>query len=262
MEHIPQDHPRAESLRIRQKVISGLHQNMVVEAGLIAHGRGEAFDYLIGEKSNENSINSMKTAVAALLIAKHPILSVNGNVAALCAQDMVKLSEITGAPLEINLFYGKPGRIEAITEALTSAGATHILGTKPFNQSIINNLSSNRRFVDPNGIKIADVVLVPLEDGDRTEALVKDGKTVLTIDLNPLSRTAQQANITIVDNIIRVIPKMCEIAQNFKEQIQKKLITMQDLQNRVSKFSNSRNLEISKRIIASYLKSKGTIDKN
>jgi 4-phosphopantoate--beta-alanine ligase len=63
MEHIPQDHPRAESLRIRQKVISGLHQNMVVEAGLIAHGRGEAFDYLIGEKSNENSINSMKTAV-------------------------------------------------------------------------------------------------------------------------------------------------------------------------------------------------------
>ena len=31
----------------------------------------------------------------------------------------------------------------------------------------------------------ADTVLVPLEDGDRTEALVKMGKTVVAIDLNP-----------------------------------------------------------------------------
>ena len=50
---------------------------------------------------------------------------------------------------------------------------------------------------------MADVVLVPLEDGDRTEALKKMGKTVITFDLNPLSRTAQKADITIVDNVIR-----------------------------------------------------------
>ncbi|TFG19620.1 MAG: phosphopantothenate/pantothenate synthetase [Promethearchaeota archaeon] len=262
MEHIPQDHPRAESLRIRQKIIDGLHHNMVVEAGLIAHGRGEAFDYLIGEKTNQNAIDTMKIAVAMLLTANHPILSINGNVAALCSEDMVKLSEITRAQLEINLFYGKPGRIEAITNELRSAGATDILGTRPFEESIINDLSSNRRYVDPNGIKLADVVLVPLEDGDRTEALKKEGKVVITIDLNPLSRTAQQADVTIVDNIIRVIPKMCEIAQTYKEQIEHHRLSLQDLEMQISKFSNTMNLERSLQIISTYLESKVMCDKN
>jgi 4-phosphopantoate--beta-alanine ligase len=32
------------------------------------------------------------------------------------------------------------------------------------------------------------------------------GKTVITIDLNPLSRTAQLATITIVDNVTRAVP--------------------------------------------------------
>ena len=262
MEHIPQDHPRAESLRTRQDIINGLHKNMVVEAGLIAHGRGEAFDYLIGEKSNENSINTMKVAVAALMTAKHPILSINGNVAALCAEDMVKLSVTTGAKLEINLFYGKPGRIEAIATALISAGAADILGIKPFEESVINDLSSNRRFVDPKGIKQADVVLVPLEDGDRTEALIKEGKMVITIDLNPLSRTAQQADITIVDNLIRAIPEMCTIAQNYKHQLDSKEISKDDLQQYVAQFSNATNLDNAMQIISTYLESKITASKN
>lgn len=50
------------------------------------------------------------------------------------------------------------------------------------------------------------MVLVPLEDGDRTEALRRMGKTVIAIDLNPLSRTSRAANITIVDNVIRAVP--------------------------------------------------------
>ena len=33
------------------------------------------------------------------------------------------------------------------------------------------------------GIYQSDVVLVPLEDGDRTEALISNGKFVITIDL-------------------------------------------------------------------------------
>ena len=57
--------------------------------------------------------------------------------------------------------------------------------------------------MDKDGIFVADVVLVPLEDGDRTEVLKNMGKTVITFDLNPLSRTAQNADITIVDNVIR-----------------------------------------------------------
>ena len=61
-----------------------------------------------------------------------------------------------------------------------------------------------------NGIYIADTVFVPLEDGDRTLALRKMGKKVITVDLNPLSRTSMEANVTIVDNIVRVIPLLIE----------------------------------------------------
>ncbi|MEE2625225.1 MAG: phosphopantothenate/pantothenate synthetase family protein, partial [Candidatus Thermoplasmatota archaeon] len=53
------------------------------------------------------------------------------------------------------------------------------------------------------GIGGADVVLVPLEDGDRCEALVAQGKQVLVVDLNPLSRTSMKATVTIVDEITR-----------------------------------------------------------
>ena len=47
------------------------------------------------------------------------------------------------------------------------------------------------------------MILVPLEDGDRCEALVDLGKQVLVIDLNPLSRTARKATVTIVDEVSR-----------------------------------------------------------
>ena len=46
---IPKDHCRADSLRRREKVIEGEEKGVVVKSGLIAHGRGEAFDYLMGE---------------------------------------------------------------------------------------------------------------------------------------------------------------------------------------------------------------------
>ncbi|MEM4954456.1 MAG: hypothetical protein QXE87_03535, partial [Candidatus Methanomethylicaceae archaeon] len=46
---IPENHPRAKSLKERMKIIEGEEKGIVAKAGLIAHGRGEAFDYLIGE---------------------------------------------------------------------------------------------------------------------------------------------------------------------------------------------------------------------
>jgi 4-phosphopantoate--beta-alanine ligase len=254
-DEIPKDHPRYASLIIRHQMVDSMKKLVVTESGLIAHGRGEAFDYLIGEKTNSNAIKTMEVAVASLMLGKHSIISVNGNTAALCPENLVTLSKETGAGLEINLFYGKPGRLEAIEEVLRKAGAENILGTATSKQDIIQELTSNRRFVDPKGIKIADVVLVPLEDGDRTEALVKEGKTVIAIDLNPLSRTAQKAHITIVDNIIRCIPKMIEIARNFNKQLKSGILTQNDLQKMVSKFDNKKNLSSSLKIIQDFLSS-------
>jgi 4-phosphopantoate--beta-alanine ligase len=54
----------------------------------------------------------------------------------------------------------------------------------------------------------ADVVLVPLEDGDRCEVLVGMGKKVIAIDLNPLSRTAKTATLTVVDEVTRALPEI------------------------------------------------------
>ena len=92
-------------------------------------------------------------------------------------------------------------------------GAPDIL--MPTTEAQLSYIESNRKFVHPDGIFKADVVFVPLEDGDRCEALRKMGKAVVTVDLNPMSRTAQQASITIVDNVVRALPLLCEEIREF-----------------------------------------------
>jgi 4-phosphopantoate--beta-alanine ligase len=71
-------------------------------------------------------------------------------------------------------------------------------------------VGSERRKIDPRGIAKADLVFVPLEDGDRTEGLKAMDVRVITVDLNPLSRTARKADITIVDNLVRCMPLLAE----------------------------------------------------
>lgn len=233
---IPSNHPRAESMRIREQLIEHYHTSVVATAGLIAHGRGEAFDYIIGEKTTKNALKATKAAAAAMLLAQSLVFSVNGNVAALAAKQVVKVAEATAAKIEINLFYRSDKRERAIESVLRLAGAKEILGVGNASYEQIPEISSERRRVDRRGIFIADTVLVPLEDGDRTEALQKMGKTVIAIDLNPLSRTAQLASITIVDNIIRALPNLVVETEALKTK-DKKII-----QRLVSDFDNNKNL--------------------
>ncbi|MBN1802201.1 MAG: phosphopantothenate/pantothenate synthetase [Candidatus Lokiarchaeota archaeon] len=247
--HVPEDHPRFESLKHRHDLIEGMKNLIVAEAGLIAHGRGECFDYILGEKTNKTALEAIKAAVALLLVSDHPIISVNGNVAALVPEELVKLSTIISAPLEINLFYRKEGRIEAITNALKKAGATNILGTDESTMVEIEELRSNRRLVDPNGIKIADTVFVPLEDGDRTEALKKLGKRVITVDLNPISRTALWADISIVDNIVRALPAMIEMATKLRK------LPSEELNQIIFTFNNKKNIQDTLELIKNYIES-------
>jgi 4-phosphopantoate--beta-alanine ligase len=183
---------------------------------LIAHGRGEAFDYLLGERTSRLARTAIKAASSALMQSRYPVISVNGNLVALCAQAIVNLSQLIGAKIEVNLFYRTIKREELIRKELKRYGATEVLGTSLRKGSIIPELQSERRRVNTTGIMKADTVLVPLEDGDRTEALVKMGKKVIAIDLNPMSRTARSANITIVDNAIRTVPKMITVVKKLK----------------------------------------------
>lgn len=250
LRNIPADHPRAKSLQIRERLVEGFRSGVVVEEGLIAHGRGEAFDYLSGEKTTEEALKAMKCAVALMILAEKPVISVNGNTACLCPKEVVKLAELTGARIEVNLFYRTLEREVAIADVLRANGAKEVYGVGSRASATIPELMSDRRRVDPDGIYIADVVLVPLEDGDRTEALTRMGKKVIAIDLNPLSRTSQKATVTIVDNIVRATPKMVELAEQFTHMQRSKL------QKFAYGFDNRKNLQKSLQRILQVLKSR------
>jgi 4-phosphopantoate--beta-alanine ligase len=216
-------HPRAESLRIREKLTRGFEMGLVVPEGLAAHGRGEAFDYILGEDTTKQAEKAVEAAVSMLLMAKHPVISVNGNVAALVPTDIVRLAQIVKAKIEVNLFHGSPEREKAIARWLRKHGAKEVLGIGRRFSTRINEIHSDRRKVDRRGIAAADVVFVSLEDGDRTEALKKLGKKVIAIDLNPMSRTAQTADVTIVDNIVRALPLMVKRARHLSRVPQARL---------------------------------------
>jgi 4-phosphopantoate--beta-alanine ligase len=212
---LPEDHPRYQSLLTRHRIEAGVEKGITSRQGLIAEGRGEAFDYLLGEQTIPSADAAERAAAAQLLLADHPVLSVNGNVAALVAAEIVDLAEAVDADIEVNLFNRTEERMEAIAAHLREHGADEVKGLTADGR--IPNLSHERAKVDADGIGAADVVVVPLEDGDRAEALADLGKTEIVIDLNPLSRSAQTAAIPIVDNIIRAVPNMTEHAVDLRE---------------------------------------------
>ncbi len=215
MSDVPKTHPRYVSLTLRDTIVAGVQQGITSIHGLIAHGRGEAFDYLIGEATQPFAVEAIRPAAAMLRLAEYPVISVNGNVAALVPDRLITLGQLLNAPLEVNIFHTDTGREQRIRESLLKHGAPDVL--MPTTEAQLSFIDSNRKFVHPDGIFKADVVFVPLEDGDRCQALRKMGKAVVTVDLNPMSRTAQQANITIVDNVVRTLPLLCKEIQEFND---------------------------------------------
>ncbi|MDC0170202.1 phosphopantothenate/pantothenate synthetase [Candidatus Nitrosopelagicus sp.] len=228
--NIPKSHPRYLSLQIREKLVNGFDNNLVAKEGLLAHGRGEAFDYLIGEKTTKSAKDAIKAASIMLNQAENSVISVNGNFAALCAKEIIQLAKITNSKIEVNLFYSSEKRKKAISNILKKSGAKEILGIDKKQSTKLKGIDSARRIVDKNGIFSADVILVPLEDGDRTIALKKAKKKIITFDLNPLSRTAQTADVTIVDNVTRAMKLL--ISESRKKS------------KKQSSFDNKKNLKI------------------
>ncbi|MGC9780573.1 MAG: phosphopantothenate/pantothenate synthetase [Candidatus Heimdallarchaeota archaeon] len=245
---VPEDHPRYLSLKERHAIIDGMHQKIVAEAGLIAHGRGEAFDYILGEETPAYALIQEEAAVAILLLAEHPVISVNGNVAVLCPKELVQLAEKTSAKLEVNLFYRTKEREKNIESVLKDAGAKEVLGVHLGDRAkSIPEIPHKRRIVDPNGIFLADVVFVPLEDGDRTMALRKMGKTVISVDLNPMSRTSVWSNVTIVNHVRRATQEMLDIAEDLTKKSKEELITI------IEKYDNNNLLQDSVRFMSDRL---------
>jgi len=201
---IPSDHPRYKSLVTRELLAQYAKKGIVTLEGLTAHGRGEAFDYLIGERTTGSAFLAEETAAAFLLAAHRPVISVNGNSAALAAQEIADLQRSSRALVEVNLFHRTEKRVSSIERLLRDSGVDVFSG----DAEQLLPLSHDRAWCRRDGMFSADVVLVPLEDGDRCEALIRMGKTVIAIDLNPLSRTARTATLTIVDELTRALPNI------------------------------------------------------
>ena len=201
---IPESHPRYKSLITRESLANFSKTGIVTPEGLTAHGRGEAFDYLLGEKTIESALIAEKVAAAFLLSARHPVISVNGNTAALAAKEIAELSQASGAHVEVNLFHRTEERIQAISQLLQEHGVSLVKG----DVSRYIPLDHDRGLCHYDGIYSADVILVPLEDGDRAQALINMGKKVISIDLNPLSRTSRVATVPVIDELTRAIPNI------------------------------------------------------
>lgn len=209
-------HPRYASLLMRHRLEVAARKGMLADSAMIAHGRGEAFDYLLGERTTESAARAARQALATLQAAERPVLSINGNVAALACDEMLQLADHLSCPVEVNIFYRTPERMEAIlghmNERNRALGLTvPVLGHAPDAQ--IPGLKGPRAACHRDGLLNSDAVLVPLEDGDRCNALVAMGKSVVVVDLNPLSRSAQQGTITIVDEVSRALNTMLELAR-------------------------------------------------
>ncbi len=206
---------------VRELLARYVKEGVVTPEGLTAHGRGEAFDYLMGEKTMESALLAEHIAAALLYSAHHPVISVNGNTAALAAGELANLQKISGAAVEVNLFHRTPSRMKKVTRLLEDSGVSVLRGES----ERLLPLSHERAFCLRHGIFGADVVLVPLEDGDRCEALVSMGKKVIVIDLNPLSRSARYASLTVVDELTRAVPRIARFFGEMDELLAAELIS-------------------------------------
>ncbi|OGG20237.1 hypothetical protein A3D03_03345 [Candidatus Gottesmanbacteria bacterium RIFCSPHIGHO2_02_FULL_40_13] len=233
-------HPRFLSNFYRDLLSEGVRKGITSLQGLTAHGRGETFDYLMGEKTCSFARVSIQAAASLLLLSKFPVISVNGNTVILSGKGLVKLSQLINCPLEINLYHASKLRERKIFTYLQNLGGMNILLP---DKTKIKGIYSNRKMISKSGQKMADLVFIPLEDGDRTRALIHLGKKVITIDLNPLSRTANDATITIVDNIVRALPLLIQVITQFRQ------LSRNELQSKLNSYDNKKNLARALRFI-------------
>ena len=230
-------HPRYESLVLRDKIVKASKEGYLADSAMIAHGRGEAFDYLLGETTTLPAKRAMYVTVALMLLSKNPVISVNGNTTALAIDEVIEFAKAVDAKIEINLFYRTDERVDKIAKLYKDHGYPEILGGNDDDIEYINEIKNPRASASRTGIYTADTVLVPLEDGDRAEILSKSGKNIITIDLNPLSRTSQMSDVSIVDNVVRALPFMTKIADDLKSQPEELLRKI------IEEFNNKDNLK-------------------
>ena len=101
MGEVPESHPRFASLMARKKLTAAAAAGLLADSALIAHGRGEAFDYLLQERTCDAARQAIRVCVASLASAKSPVISVNGNTVALAGPELLACAAV----LELSLIH-------------------------------------------------------------------------------------------------------------------------------------------------------------
>ena len=115
----------------RELLVEMVGKGVVTPTGLISQGRGEAFEYMMGERTTAPAEDAERAAAAMLLLAENPVVCINGNAAALDAEGLIALAKAVPAKIEVNLFHRTPERMEAVISHLESKGADVVLGRVP-----------------------------------------------------------------------------------------------------------------------------------
>ena len=87
MGEVPLSHPRYNSLMGRKLLTEAAADGLLADSALIAHGRGEAYDYLLGEATCESARAAITQSALLMKQAKRCVISVNGNAVALAAEE-------------------------------------------------------------------------------------------------------------------------------------------------------------------------------
>ncbi|GIS44770.1 MAG: hypothetical protein Ct9H90mP16_18400 [Candidatus Poseidoniales archaeon] len=114
MGEVPESHPRFASLMARKKLTEAAAAGLLADSALIAHGRGEAFDYLLQERTCDAARQAIRVCAASLASAKSPVISVNGNTVALAGPELLACAAVLECPIEVNIYYRTPERMTAL----------------------------------------------------------------------------------------------------------------------------------------------------
>ena len=168
---IPKDHPRYTSLVTRKHLADCARKGIFRGKDLPPTGAARR-SITCSAKKQAKAPAGLNTWPALLRTASRPVISVNGNTAALAAREIALLQKACGAKVEVNLFHRTRNACSRSKPLLRDAGADVFSGQA----ERLLPLSHDRAFSRRDGMYAADVVLVPLEDGDRCEVLVDMGK--------------------------------------------------------------------------------------
>ena len=177
----------------RERLAEMVQRGLVTPTGLISHGRGEAFDYLMGERSTDAALQAEKAAAAYLLSADNPVICVNGNAAANGAE--LYLGGIAGDARRLNI--GASSSASSTGDIYTSvAGGSVTAATGEFSATVYIGGIAGRMSYMRSERTAADVAVTVTGSAASVRAGAHTGGILNTVTYSK-AYYAKEATVTV-----------------------------------------------------------------